>query len=250
MEEAALLCLFAFFAGMVDAVAGGGGLIQVPALFAVLPAVSPVVLLGTNKLASIAGTAVALVRYAKAVPIPWRTMARGLALAGAAAAAGAWAATELPPEVLRPVVIALLLMVAGYTLLNRGVGLSAAPQRAAQTKGETAYGTGFGFYDGFFGPGAGAFLMFGFVKWFRRSFLEAAARTKAVNLATNTGALAFFCASGNVDFAAGAPMALANLVGAYVGASVAVRRGAAFIRSVFVCVVIALLGKLIFDMLS
>jgi uncharacterized membrane protein YfcA len=249
MEEVLVLCVLAFFAGLVDAVAGGGGLIQVPALFALLPGAAPAVLLGTNKVSSIAGTLAATLRYTQAVVIDWRATAFAALLTGAAAAAGAWTVTRLPPAVLRPAVLVLLIAVLIYSLSHRrmGVARSLTTERS-HAGGEAAYAGALGFYDGFFGPGAGAFLMFGLVKWFHHGFLEAAARARVLNLASNGGALGVFLAAGQVDLSVGLPMAVANVAGGYVGASTAIRRGAVFIRRIFLLVVLALMARLAWDM--
>jgi uncharacterized membrane protein YfcA len=248
MEEVLVLCVLAFFAGLVDAVAGGGGLIQVPALFALLPGAAPAVLLGTNKISSIAGTLAATLRYARAVAIDWRAMLSAAVLTAVAAAAGAWTVTRLSPAILRPVVLALLIAVLMYTLGRQRMGVAQRATTRGPAGAEAAYAGGLGFYDGFFGPGAGAFLMFGLVTWFHHGFLEAAARARILNLASNGGALGVFLAAGQVDLAVGVPMALANIAGGFLGASTAVRRGAAFVRRVFLLVVLALVGKLAWDL--
>lgn len=247
MEEILLLCVLAFFAGLVDAVAGGGGLIQVPALFAVFPSVSPAILLGTNKVSSIAGTSAATLRYARTVPIPWRAMFRAALFVAGTAALGAWSVTQLPPSLLRPVVLMLLIAVLAYSVLHPREGVRES-RAGAPSLAEALYSGAIGFYDGFFGPGAGAFLMFGLVKWFRCAFLEAAARARIVNLASNAGALSVFLAAGSVDLSVGVPMAGANVAGAYLGASAAVKKGASFIRRIFLLVVAALIVKLALDL--
>ena len=250
--EVAVLAGFAFFAGMIDAIAGGGGLVLVPALFAILPGVPPATLLGTNKLSAIAGTLIATLRYAASVPIAWRSVIPAALFAGAAAGAGAWSVTLVPPDVLRPLVLLLLLCVASYTLINRRLGAESAPlpddaRLGART---AAVGGVVGFYDGFFGPGAGSFLMFGLVRWLRRSFLEAAASARVINLATNAGALGFFVASGHVNYAVGIPMAICSVAGGFVGASLAVRKGIPLIRGVFLAVVLVLIGKVGLDLIT
>jgi uncharacterized protein len=249
VEDLLLLCVLAFFAGLVDAVAGGGGLIQVPALFAFAPGIPPVALLGTNKLSSTAGTAAALLRYQRTGFIDWRGLRLALALAAPAAALGAWAVSRVPADWLRPVVLILLLLVCGHTLLSRRLGLK-APEQLPQTGSPAPYCTAIGFYDGFFGPGAGAFLVFGLVRWFRRGFLQAAAETKAINLATNIGALTYFALNGHLNYRLGLAMALANLLGGYVGAATAVKNGAVFVRRVFLGVAAALILKLGWDVIG
>jgi hypothetical protein len=248
MEELLLLCALAFFAGLIDAIAGGGGLIQVPALFVVLPTATPAMLLGTNKLSSIGGTFSATLRYARALPFEWRPLLIGAVLAAASATLGALAVTHAPAALMRPVVLGLLVGVLAYSIVRPHLGMQGQREKRPSRCGEAAYGAGVGFYDGFFGPGAGAFLMFGLVRWFRRGFLEAAGRARVLNLASNAGALGVFLAGNNVDFTVGVPMAAANVAGGYLGATAALQRGAGFVRRVFLAVVVALIGKLAWDL--
>lgn len=251
MADVLVLCVFAFFGGLVDAVAGGGGLILVPALFAVYPSAPPALLLGTNKLSSIAGTTFATLRYAWSVPIRWRTILPAALFACGGGLAGAKSVTLVEPAVLRPLVLAMLGAVAIYTLTRRNIG--SAPVRQVRLEiegpGVAALAAVVGFYDGFFGPGAGSFLLFGLVRLFGYDFLGAAAATKVLNLATNFGALMLFIATDNVLYAVGLPMAASSVVGGLLGAQLAVRQGNRFIRRMFLVVVLALIGKLIFDLL-
>jgi uncharacterized membrane protein YfcA len=249
VEDLILLCGFAFLAGLIDAVAGGGGLIQVPALFAFAPGIPPVALLGTNKLSSVAGTAAALLRYQRTVPIDWTGLRFAIVSAGLAAAFGAWTVAQISGDVLRPIVLALLVAVCIYTLSARNLGMRYL-QPTGSARSPALFCAGVGFHDGFFGPGAGSLLMFGLVKWFRRGFLQAAAETKAINLSTNVGALSFFAASGALDYRLGTMMAVANVVGGYVGAATAVKEGAPFIRRIFLIVTFALMLKIAFDLLT
>ena len=252
MTEVAVLCGFAFFAGLVDAVAGGGGLIQVPALFAVFPSLPPAVLLGTNKFSAITGTTIATLRYGWSVSIQWRSVLPAAGVAGLGAVAGAKTVTLVDPTLLRPLLLLLLGAMAMYTLARPKFGDrdgAAAPLRQG---GGAFYGVTavFGFYDGFFGPGAGSVLMFVLVRLFGRDFLSAAATTKVLNLASNFGALILFMRTGNVFYAVALPMAAFNVAGGFLGAHLAVRRGSRFIRTVFLMVVVALIVKVLFDLLK
>ena len=252
MTEVAVLCGFAFFAGLVDAVAGGGGLIQVPALFAVFPSLPPAVLLGTNKFSAITGTTIATLRYGWSVSIQWRSVLPAAGVAGLGAVAGAKTVTLVDPTLLRPLLLLLLGAMAMYTLARPKFGDrdgAAAPLRQG---GGAFYGVTavFGFYDGFFGPGAGSVLMFVLVRLFGRDFLSAAATTKVLNLASNFGALILFMKTGNVFYAVALPMAAFNVAGGFLGAHLAVRRGSRFIRTVFLMVVVALIVKVLFDLLK
>ena len=249
--EVLALCAFAFLAGLVDAVAGGGGLIQVPALFAFFPSLPPSILLGTNKFSSITGTTIATLRYSWSVPIQWRIVVPAAGIASIGALAGARTVILVDPVILRPLLLVLLSVVAVYTLTRPKLGQSPATGVLLRA-GPAFYALTavFGFYDGFFGPGAGSLMMFALVRFFGYDFLLATATTKALNLATNFGALVLFMATGNVLYAAALPMAAFNVAGGFIGAHFAVRRGSRFIRSVFLLVVLALFVKLLVDMLK
>lgn len=251
MDDLLILCGFAFLAGLMDAIAGGGGLILVPALFAVFPAAAPSLLLGTNKMSSIAGTLVATLRYGWSVPIQWRKVLPAAVWAGLGAFAGAKTVTLLDPAVLRPVIVVLLVLVALHTVLRRNFG--AHPGQGALLPYEgfalPALAATIGFYDGFFGPGAGSFIIFGLVRWFGYDFLGAAAAAKVLNLSTNFGALVLFSVTGNVMFLVAIPMAACSIVGALIGAQLAITRGGTFIRAAFLLVVVMLITKLGWDLL-
>jgi len=252
VSELALLGGFAFLAGLMDAIAGGGGLILVPALFAVYPTAPPALLLGTNKLSSIAGTAMATLRYGFSVPIQWRVIIPAAFCAALGGLVGAKTVTLLDASVLRPIVVALLVVVAIYTLLRRNFG--AHPGHGSFVGAERvampALAALVGFYDGFFGPGTGSFILFGLVRWFGYDFLTAAAAAKVLNLATNFGALVLFMATGNVMYGIALPMAACSILGGLLGAQLAISKGARFIRGAFLAVIIALIAKLGWDLLG
>ena len=244
--------MFAFLAGLVDAVAGGGGLIQVPALFAVFPSLPPAVLLGTNKFSSITGTAMATLRYSWSVPIRWASVLPAAAIAGLGAALGAKTVTLLNPAFLRPCLLVLLIGMAAYTVARPKLGARSEAAAPLQLGSASFYAiTGaVGFYDGFFGPGAGSVMMFLLVRLFGHDFLSAAATTKVLNLATNFGALLLFMITGNMLYAIAVPMAACNIAGGFVGAHFAIRKGIPFIRRLFLIVVVSLIGKVFWDLLS
>lgn len=251
MTEVVALCAFAFLAGLVDAVAGGGGLIQVPALFAVFPSVPPSILLGTNKFSAMAGTTIATLRYGWSVPIQWKIVLPAAGIAVIGALAGAKVVTGIDPVSLRPVLLVLMSGMAIYTLTSPKLGIT--PEVAAPLKqgGPSFFALTavFGFYDGFFGPGAGSAMMFALVRLFGYDFLRAAATTKVLNLATNSSALALFIVTGNVLYAVALPMAACNVAGGFLGAHFAIRGGSRFIRAVFLVVVAALIIKVLLDLL-
>ncbi|MDP9437013.1 MAG: TSUP family transporter [Actinomycetota bacterium] len=250
--DVVVLCLFAFLAGALDAVVGGGGLVQLPALLVVLPQVPVVALLGTNKLASIVGTASAAVHYGRTVAVDRRQAVEMALAAFAGSALGALLATVVSSEVLRPVVLVALVLVLAYTLRRPALGevealrLSPPAQRAVALTG----GALIGLYDGFVGPGTGSFLVFLLVGAVGLSFLHASATAKVVNTMTNLAALLLFAYGGHVLWALGAAMAVANLAGSQVGARLAVRRGSAWVRRVFLVVVTALVLRLAWDLVA
>ncbi|WP_298620005.1 TSUP family transporter [uncultured Zoogloea sp.] len=245
-----ILAPAAFFAGMVDAVVGGGGLIQIPVLLTSFPQTAIPTLFGTNKVSSIAGTGAALWRYARAVKIPWRLVlpATGAALVGAwlGAAVVAW----LSREAMRPLVVVMMLAVAIYTFLRKDLGQTEthAPRPGDAWRG-ALFGLVIGLYDGFFGPGTGSFLIFGFVRLFGMDFVRASASAKVINSATNVSAIAFFASHGPILWAVGLTMAVCNLAGAQLGTHLALRHGAGFIRKAFLLVVAVLIVKQLHDLL-
>lgn len=249
--DLALLCAAAFAAGLIDAVVGGGGLIQIPALFNVLPQSQPATLFGTNKLASIFGTGSAALRYARRIDVPWRAVLPAAVAAFVLSYCGAMTVVLLPREWLRPLVLLLLVIVTIYTYLRKDLG--AVDQRRRHGPRDMLLGLFFGgiigFYDGFFGPGTGSFLVFMFVRLFGLDFLRASVSAKIVNAATNLSALLFFGAHGHVLLAVGLAMALFNIGGAQVGSHLAIRHGAGFVRRAFLAVTTVFILKFAWDTL-
>ncbi|MCX7846539.1 MAG: TSUP family transporter [bacterium] len=252
MWQVGLLCVSAFVAGCVDAVAGGGGLIQLPVLFIVLPEAPVVTLLAVNKCAAASGTLVATVRYAGAVEVAWGAALTAAGVAAVASFLGARTVSVIDPAVLRPVMAVLLVATAFYTYLHKEYGVYHRPR--LRPTGRIIVGSlaGFviGFYDGFFGPGTGTYLMLLFVILFGFDFLHAAAATKVVNLTTNVAALAFFVGQGQVAWEWALPMAAANVAGGLVGAQVAVLRGSGFIRRAGLVMAIAVIVRFVYDIVS
>lgn len=246
------LCLLAALAGALDAVVGGGGLVQLPALFVVLPQAPAVTLLGTNKLASVFGTGSAAVTYSRQVSVDRATAAWMAGAAFVGSGVGAALASAVSSDVLRPMVLLALVAVLGYTLARPALGeverlrLSRRAQRGAAAAG----GAGIGCYDGFLGPGTGSFLVFFLVGVVGLSFLHASATAKVVNTMTNFAALLIFAAAGHVLWALGAAMAVSNVVGSQLGARLAIRRGSRWVRRVFVVVGSALALRLAYDLLT
>ena len=247
-----ILLATAFLAGAVDTVVGGGGLIQIPALFAVYPGESAATLFGTNKCASVVGTANATWRYARQVKMPWRTILPAAAAAFAFSYLGAAAVAWLPKDAVRPLILLLLVIAAVYTLKRKEFGQTHRPAHTGHL--ELAYalllGGVIGFYDGFFGPGTGSFLIFLFVRFFGFDFLHASAGAKVVNVATNLAALGYFVPNGFILPLLALLMALANVSGSIAGTWLALKHGSAFVRKVFLLLVGLLIVKFAWDTLA
>jgi uncharacterized protein len=234
-----LLALAGLAAGFVDAVVGGGGLVQLPALVLGLPGVAPVQVLATNKLASFCGTSVSSVTYYRRVRPDPRTFVPLMAFAFLGSMAGALVASKIPEEALEPIVLVVLVVVGGYVLLKPDIGALTELRFAGHhhTLAAVCAGAVIGFYDGALGPGTGSFFVFTLVGLLGYSFLEASAKARIANWATNLAALVVFVPQGAVLWKVGLAMGLANLLGGYVGARTAVARGTRFVRVFFVLVV-------------
>lgn len=251
MDSAVLvsLALAAFAAGLIDAVVGGGGLIQIPALFTALPGESPASIFGTNKFSSVFGTSNAAWRYASRVRMPWRTTLPAAIAAFVFSYLGAMAVAWLPREVLRPMILILLVGAAAYTFRYKDFGAVHRPQHAGRIEFSYALIAGgiIGFYDGFFGPGTGSFLIFLFIRFFGFDFLHASAAAKVVNVATNLAALAYFVPNGYLLPAIAVLMAVFNVLGSLAGSHLALRYGSGFVRQIFLLVVSALILRFAYD---
>jgi uncharacterized membrane protein YfcA len=249
MFDFALLAVAAFVAGLVDAVVGGGGLIQIPAIFAVFPKEVPATLLGTNKLASMCGTTVAAVKYARRVQVAWSAAAPAAIAAFVMAFAGAWTVTRVPADFVRSLLPLILLAVAVYTFKKKDFGSVHAPLHSGMTERLLAMGVGafIGFYDGFFGPGTGSFLLFLFVRFFGFDFLGASAAAKVVNVACNVSALIWFGYSGHLIWKLAALMAVCQVAGSLIGTRLALKHGSGFVRKLFLVVVSLLIVKTAYD---
>jgi uncharacterized membrane protein YfcA len=239
----------AFGAGFIDAMAGGGGLLQLPALFAAYPTAPHTALLGTGKLAGLAGTSSAIARFIRHVRLDWKLVLSAAGGAFVASLAGAWLATLFSPERFRTLVPALLSLVLLYTLLHRDLGREHRPRNRGRRGHWLAAATagGIGLYDGFFGPGTGSFLVFLFVRVFGLDFLHASASAKIVNASTNVAAIILFGLTGELYWLLGLAMSACNVVGAQFGSHLAIRKGSALVRRVFLLVVGSLIAKTAWD---
>ena len=234
-----LLAFAAFGAGWVDAVVGGGGLIQLPALVLGLPGASPVQILATNKLGSVCGTTVSSATYYRRVRPDPRTFLPLMAFAFAGAAGGAVVASMIPKSAFNPLILLVLVFVGGYILLKPKIGHETDLRFAGHhhTLAAVLAGIVIGFYDGALGPGTGSFFVFALVGLLGYNFLEASAKARMANWATNVAALAVFIPQGAVMWKIGLVMGGCNLLGGYLGARTAVSRGVGFVRVIFITVV-------------
>jgi uncharacterized protein len=245
-----LLLVAAFAAGWVDAVVGGGGLIQLPALLIGLPpSTPPATILGTNKMSSVWGTATSSITYAVKIKPDWRTILPLVASAAVGSALGAHAAKLLPRELFTPIVLVALIGVGIYTWRRPELGLINERKHTGRTHYllTAAIGLGVGAYDGILGPGTGSFFMILLVGVLGYGFLEASAKAKIANLFTNLAAIVVFAQAGSILWTIGLAMGAANLVGGFLGARTAMSRGSAFVRKVFLVVLAALVLRLTYD---
>lgn len=249
MHELAQACAASLFAGLMDSIVGGGGLILLPAMFALFPRADAATLLGTNKCAAAFGTGTAALRYLCRVKLRYAVLVPGVLAAILGALLGARAALLLDTEILRRALPILLVLIFGYTVVHKDLGQIHQPSRGTRREVAIACSIGLlmGAYDGLFGPGTGTLFLFLMVRFLGRDFLHAAAESKVLNLAGNLGALALFATSGRVWWHLGLPMLIANIAGSLIGTSVALRFGTKFVRMVFIVVVGLLILRTTYD---
>lgn len=247
--ELLIVSLASLLAGFVDSIVGGGGLILVPALFATFPAAHPATLFGTNKGASVWGTAFATWQFSRRVEMRWAALLPAAGAGFVASFAGAWLVTVVSPDYLRKLLPLVLLAVLIYTVVKKDLGRSHTPRFSGAREQWVAASVGalIGFYDGFFGPGTGSFLVFLFVRLLGYDFRSASASAKLVNTATNLAALLLFVAKGHIWWHFVVAMALANVVGSLLGTRLALKHGTGFVRVFFMLVVSALILKTGYD---
>jgi len=245
LATALFLLAASFFAGFIDSIAGGGGLIQLPALLIGLPKSETAEVLGTNKLSAVFGTTTAAALYRKQIkPDPKILIAMGVP-AFAGSAGGAVLASKIPTSSMRPMVLVLLVIVAVYSWFKPDLGkfenLRHLPKRRVQIAAFA--GVVIGFYDGIFGPGTGSFLMLILVASLGYAFITASAIAKVINVATNIGPIMVFGINGAVLWQIGIILGIANITGAVIGARLAIKGGSTLVRKVFLLVTVALIVK-------
>lgn len=243
-----ILCIVAFFAGFIDAIVGGGGLIQTPAGLLLLPNEPVARVIGSLKVPAFTGTFFAARNYLKLIKIPLSRILLFTSVAFTAAFIGSYCLTQMSNQFMKPILIVVLLIIALYTYFKKDLGLRVAINEATFPwyKGVLIC-LGLGFYDGFIGPGAGALLVLAFISSLGFDFLQANAHAKLVNLATNLGSILLFILKGSILWSIALPMAFCNAIGGIVGSKMAVKKGNKFIRTLFLLVIIATLCRLGYD---
>jgi uncharacterized protein len=252
MDETIILCVVTFFAGFIDSIVGGGGLIQTPAMLVLLPGYPVATVLGTTKIPSMTGTTFAAYRYSREVDIEWKVL---LCIAGSAfigSIGGSYAITLVKGEFIKPVILMILMAVAVYTYWNKNFGLHQEKSIpiSKQIFIGLLFGSVIGFYDGMIGPGTGSFLILCFVLFLGKDFLHASANAKLVNISTNLASILFFSSTGHILYQYAIPMAVFNLAGSYLGTRLALLRGNKFIRLFFMTVILGTILRFAYDIWS
>jgi uncharacterized membrane protein YfcA len=249
VQELVLLCLAAFAAGFIDAIVGGGGLLQTPATFLILPHYPAATLFGTVKIPSLMGTTVAAFKYSKQVQFNFKVLAACVVAAFLASLMGAYSVSMIDNSLIKPIILVVLVLVAVYTYFNKSFGIHQhkdhSPQK--QVAMATFFGLVIGFYDGLIGPGTGSFLILAFVAVLGFDFIGASAHAKIVNIATNLAALLYFTSTGQVLFQYALPMAVFNVIGSFFGAKLALLKGNKFVRLFFLIVVFGTILRFAWD---
>jgi uncharacterized protein len=244
-----LLCIAAFFAGFIDAVVGGGGLIQTPIGLILLPYLPVATVIGSLKIPSFTGTAFAAYQYLKNIQINKKSIVIMGVLAFFASFFGSLLLTYVSNDFMKPLLLMVLFFLAIYTYKKKDFGKTTTQfvSIEKQLLWAILIAVFIGFYDGFIGPGTGSFLILAFISLLGFDFLNASAHAKIINLATNCGSICLFMFKGKIIWAIAVPMAVCNAFGAYIGSKTAIKKGNAFIRVFFLIVVVATLLRFAYD---
>lgn len=244
-----ILCIAAFFAGFVDAIVGGGGLIQTPVAMILMPNLSVASIIGSLKIPAFSGTSFAAFQYLKKVDINWKLLSIMAVLAFGSAFLGSALLNAVSSDFMKPLLFFVLIGLAIYTFKKKNFGQH--QEKAHTVKRQMLYAVIIsilvGFYDGFIGPGTGSFLVLGFVSILGFDFLHASANAKMVNLVTNFGSICLFVLKGKIVWAFAIPMAFSNALGGWIGAKLAIKKGNNFIRKFFLFVVVLTLIRFGYD---
>jgi uncharacterized membrane protein YfcA len=252
IQELILLCIAAFAAGFIDAIVGGGGLLQTPATLLILPHYPVATIFGTVKIPSLMGTSVAAFKYAKQIKLNYKVLIACVISAFCAALMGAYSVSKLNNELIKPIILVVLILVAAYTYFNKQFGIHQQKEHSAAKQVFLAglFGLIIGFYDGLIGPGTGSFLILVFIAVLGFDFVGASAHAKIVNMATNLAALIYFTSTGHVLFQYAIPMAVFNIAGSFLGARLALLKGNKFVRIFFLIVIFGTILRFAYDVLK
>jgi len=244
-----ILCVAAFGAGFVDAIVGGGGLIQTPLGLVLLPNLPVASVIGTLKIPSFSGTFFAAIQYVKTIKMDWKLLSIMMVLAVIAAFLGSTVLIYVSNDFMKPLLLVVLSLLVIYTYVKKNFGQHVAKSHSVKQQSFYAVLISFfiGFYDGFIGPGTGSFLVLAFVVVLGFDFLQASANAKMVNLATNFGSICLFVIKGKIIWMIAIPMAICNAIGGFIGAKLAINKGNTFIRIFFLVVVIGTLLRFAYD---
>ncbi|MCF6128160.1 TSUP family transporter [Flavobacterium sp. AS60] len=244
-----LLCIASFFAGFVDAIVGGGGLIQTPVALILMPNLAVSSIIGSLKIPAFSGTSFAANQYLKKVDMNWKLLSIMAIVAFASAFLGSHLLTKVHNDFMKPLLLVVLTLIAIYTFTKKDFGIHQVKEHTVKRQLLLAVCMSIvlGFYDGFIGPGTGSFLVLGFVSVLGFDFLNASANAKMINLATNFGSICLFVLKGKIIWAFALPMAICNAIGGWIGAKLAIKKGNGFIRIFFLIVVIGTLIRFGYD---
>lgn len=244
-----ILCVASFFSGFVDAIVGGGGLIQTPVTMIMLPNLSVANVIGSLKIPAFSGTSFAAYQYLKRVDINWRLLLLMAIVSFCFAYLGSNLLTIVSNDFMKPLLLLILIGLAIYTFRKKDFGQFRHKDLSANKQLFFALLISMlvGFYDGFIGPGTGSFLVLAFVSVLGFDFLHASANAKMVNLATNFGSICLFISKGKIIWAIAIPMAFCNALGGFLGSKLAIKKGNSFIRIFFLAVVILALLRFGYD---
>ena len=244
-----LLCIAAFLAGFVDAIVGGGGLIQTPMGLILLPNLPVANVVGSLKIPSFSGTFFAALQYLEKIEMNWKLLLIMMTLAIPSAFAGSTLLTHVSNDFMKPLLLVILSLLVVYTFAKKNFGQHTDKSHSSAQQILYAVLISFfiGFYDGFIGPGTGSFLVLAFITLLGFDFLQASANAKMVNLATNFGSITLFVIKGKIIWSIAIPMAICNAAGGFIGAKLAISKGNKFIRIFFLIVVIGTLIRFGYD---
>jgi len=247
-----LTALAGLAAGLIDSIVGGGGLVLTPAMLNLHPGLNILQAIGTQRTSSIMGTSVAAWNYLRKIHIERRILLPACVAAMAASAIGVQFAKRLDPELLKWTVLAICVILAVYTVFRKDLGLK--EERRFHPKHESlaalSIGTASGFYNGLIGPGTGSIMVFAFVSFLGLDFLKSSAVSKAANVSADISSWTVLMLSGFVLWVLAVPLIIGNMLGSYIGSHMAIRKGQTFVRAVFLVIVLALIARQAWQLLT